>query len=97
MSLSITVSMHTGVEILGLNGRLDATGAGILDTWAAEQSHIPMVFDITNVDYISSIGIRSLLKLDKALRATGQKPVFAGMTSSVRDILSIRLSGLRTS
>ena len=89
MSLSITVSMHTGVEVLGLNGRLDATGAGILDTWAAEQSHIPMVFDITNVDYISSIGIRSLLKLDKALRAIGQKPVFAGMTSSVRDILSI--------
>ena len=31
MSLSITVSMHTGVEVLGLNGRLDATGAGILD------------------------------------------------------------------
>ena len=89
MSLSITVSMHTGVEVLGLIGRLDATGAGILDTWATEQSHIPMVFDITNVDYISSIGIRSLLKLDKALRATGQKPIVTGMTSNVRDILSV--------
>lgn len=89
MSLTINVSTHTGVEVLELTGRLDATGAGVLDTWAAEQSHIPMVFDITNVDYISSIGIRSLLKLDKALRATGQKPVFAGMTSSVRDILSV--------
>ena len=89
MSLSITVSMHTGVEILGLNGRLDATGAGVLDAWAAEQSHIPMVFAIEGIDYISSIGIRSLLKLDKALRATGQKPVVAGMTASVRDILSI--------
>lgn len=89
MSLSITVSMHSGVEVLGLTGRLDASGAGVLDVWAAEQSHIPIVFDISGVAYISSIGIRSLLQLDKALRATGLKPVFAGMMPSVRDVLNV--------
>ena len=89
MSLAVSVSVNAGIEVLGLSGRLDATGAGILDAWAAEQSHIPMIFDITAVDYISSIGIRSLLTLDKALRATGQKPVVTGMTSNVRDILSV--------
>lgn len=89
MSLTINISTLSGVEVLSLTGRLDASGAGILDVWAAEQSHIPMVFDISGVAYISSIGIRSLLQLDKALRATGLKPVFAGMTPSVRDVLNV--------
>ncbi|MFM7186929.1 MAG: STAS domain-containing protein [Armatimonadota bacterium] len=89
MSLSITVSSHNGIEVLGLSGRLDTVGAAAIDAWAVEQSHIPLVFDISGVTYLSSIGIRSLLQLDKALRATGLKPVLMGMTPSVRDVMNV--------
>ncbi len=89
MSLTITVSSHNGIEVLVLTGRLDAAGSGVLDAWMSQQAHFPLVFDITGVTYLSSIGIRSLLQLDKSLRATGLKPVFAGMTSSVRDVLNV--------
>ena len=52
--------------VLVLNGRLDTTTAPVLEKEINElESDISLVFDMTNLDYLSSVGLRLLLVTKK--------------------------------
>ena len=52
--------------VLALSGRLDTTTAPVLEKEINElESDISLVFDMTNLDYLSSVGLRLLLVTKK--------------------------------
>src|SRR4051812_18611607 len=77
------------IPVLTANGRLDAHGAVEFDeVWQsvpADVSHI--VIDLTQVNYLSSIGIRSLISIEKTLRTRHGNLVLAGVTKFVSAVL----------
>ena len=52
--------------VLVISGRLDTTTAPVLEKEINElESDISLVFDMTNLDYLSSVGLRLLLVTKK--------------------------------
>jgi ABC-type transporter Mla MlaB component len=69
MALEISVD----ADLLILSGRLDAAGAIALDAWKTEAATVPALWDLRALAFISSLGIRSLITLDRRVRAAGQR------------------------
>lgn len=81
-------------------GRLTATLIGDLDNVAsiqAERSLAPVfestdkdiVFDCTQLNYISSSGLRILLNVFKHTRANGHTATLKGMTDEVEEVFQL--------
>lgn len=62
-------------DVLRFSGRLDADGGRQVDNWLNRASTVPPVWDLAQLDFLSSAGIRSLLLLNAAcgLAAVGRK------------------------
>jgi anti-anti-sigma factor len=95
--MNISVQAEHVVPVLVLEGRLDAVGASALDIaltpLLAGGRHIAL--DLTQVAFLSSVGIRSLLVAEKALRAGGKSLWLAGVKPQVLKVLET--SGLARS
>lgn len=92
--LEISYKLINSIVVVYLSGRLDSAGSPILQekiSSIASESKFA-VLNFTNVDYISSIGIRALLMLEKALRAKGGRAALTGVTPNIRQALE--MSGL---
>jgi anti-sigma B factor antagonist len=91
--LEITIENQPGGRVrVALDGRLDT------QTYAqCEQRLQPlltaatraMVFDLTRLDYLSSMGLRVLMKTNKALTALGGKCVLTNMQPPIRMVIEI--------
>ena len=95
--MEITTQLEDLIPILTLSGRFD--GAGAVDFDKAAQSvaaHAPfLVLDLTGVHYLSSIGLRSLVGLEKALKLLEGGLVLTGMTAPILEVLQVsRLDSL---
>jgi anti-anti-sigma factor len=84
-----------GRVIATVAGRLDAATAGAFD---AAFKDIPgltparsVLFDLGSLEFVSSAGLRSLLSLAKALKATGAELAFCSLNDMVADVF--RISG----
>ena len=72
--MDISYKEQEGVFTLFLNGRLDGTGAGQLDIEIENQIakvKSKLILDYAEVSYISSIGLRVIVKYAKQLRKEG--------------------------
>ena len=76
-------------DLLSFRGRLDADGARQLDAWLSQASAVPTVWDFSKLEFLSSAGIRSLLLLDRRVRATGRRPQLVIASPLIADTLSI--------
>ena len=80
------------VVILSLKGRLDALTAKSLDdkfSQLIESQEKLFVIDFRLLDYISSGGLRVLLKAGKALKNGQGRIVFFGLREPIKEILEI--------
>lgn len=80
-----------GVVKVVLDGRLDITGAGIIDLQfnAIAGSHRGVVVDLTNVSFLASIGIRTLLLGAKAVQRRGGTFVLLNPAEDVEKVLEV--------
>ena len=86
MPLEIAVD----ADLLVLSGRLDAAGAMALDAWKGEAETVPAIWDLRGLAFLSSLGIRSLMTLDRRLRASGQRVQVVYVADGfVADVLSL--------
>ncbi|MFC5571002.1 STAS domain-containing protein [Lysobacter yangpyeongensis] len=81
-----------GSQRVALGGRLDTHTYGELDRQlapllAADTSSL--VFDLAQLDYISSAGIRSILLARKALAARGGKVVVANPQPQIQKVFDV--------
>ena len=94
--MDVQVSLADHIPVLTLSGRFDASGAAQFDdVVCALDSDAPYwVLDFAGVAYLSSIGLRSLVALEKSRRARDGGLILAGLTRSVRQVLELtRLDG----
>ena len=81
----------SGVVKVILEGRLDITGAGVIDLQfnAIAGSHRGVVVDLANVSFLASIGIRTLLLCAKAVQRRGGVFVLLNPVVEVEKILEV--------
>src|SRR5213593_1273434 len=89
--MDITFSMHEAVPVLTLAGRFDGYGASIFDQQVErlDQEIKTWILDLTRVQYLSSMGLRSLLKAEKRLRQQNGGLVLVGLAPPVRQVLDM--------
>jgi len=79
-------------KTMALEGRLDAETAGDFDRRIDEVLESPMkvlVFDLAKLEYISSAGLRSLFRAQKAMKARAGKTVLVGVQPQVQRVFEI--------
>lgn len=86
-----TESIATGVVRVVLEGRLDITGAGIIDLQfnAIAGSHRGVIVDLGSVSFLASIGIRTLLLGAKAIQRRGGSLVLLNPVDEVEKVLEV--------
>lgn len=88
--MKIITSLDNSTFTVYIEGRLDTTTAPELDK---ELENIPssvteIIFDFANLAYISSAGLRSLLKITKTFSKTGTVKI-RNASAEVREIFDI--------
>jgi anti-anti-sigma factor len=81
-----------GVVCLKIDGRLDAKTAFDAETEVKgilKEGHQRLLFDLSQMDYISSAGLRVILLAVKDLRAKKGRVVLCGLTPDVREIFEV--------
>lgn len=78
------------IPVLRLEGRLDGYGSTVFDQCVSglQQESSAVVVDCSQVEYLSSMGIRSLLKLEKNLAKRGGGIVFTGIRPFVAQVFA---------
>jgi anti-anti-sigma factor len=92
--MTIQQTTRDGVTVLAPAGRIDTTTSPRVDEIVrrtVDEGTRDLVIDFTDVDYISSAGLRVLLVLAKRLRDLQGRLVLCGMPESVRQVF--RLAG----
>lgn len=83
--------LEGGILKISLAGRMDVQGAQSVDlkftSHAASQSAV--VVDISAVDFLASIGIRTLLMTAKAMAKRGGKLALLNPNDTVRNVLEM--------
>lgn len=80
-----------GALIVHASGRLDSNTAAILEAVlpARVDTHPVVILNLADVPYVSSAGLRVLLKGAKAGKASGNKLILAGLSDSVLEVFDI--------
>ena len=56
---------------------------------AAQHPSLPVVLDLTQVDYVPSLGLGALVGLQRRLRQDGHRFVLVGLRHEIRHVLAI--------
>lgn len=98
--LEVRVDVIDSIPVLRLKGRLDSFGASVFDREVSLLSRETknLIIDVSDVSYLSSLGIRSLIKLEKSLIARSGGIILTGLTPFLVQVLEVSglLSQLRS-
>lgn len=92
MSLTIELDPSPFSTTMRLEGRLDNDTAATFDDELQKALDAPvkvLVFDLAKLDYVSSAGILSILKAQKAMAARNGKTLFGYLQPGVRKVFDI--------
>lgn len=93
MSLDITITAEQGTaKRVSLNGRLDTITAPDLEVdldRLVKESIQVIIFDMTDLEYISSAGLRVIFKATKAMKAKGGKAGILKMQPQIKKVFDI--------
>jgi anti-anti-sigma factor len=94
--MDITEQKADSATVLQFSGRLDGTNSAAADTKLADAvgRNPTLVLDLGGLDYISSAGLRVLLKAAKQAQTAKQKLLLAGLQPAVKQVFEI--SGFST-
>ena len=84
--------LENGIRMIKLIGQLDIVGVGEIETKFAGYSAgdgVRVIVDLTDVDFLASIGIRLLTLTAKSVVSRGGKMVLLNPTPDVQHVLEI--------
>ena len=94
--MEIVRRSEDGIPVLVLTGRLNQASADALHAAAMEvagdETSKALVVDMGGVDFIASVGIRSLIRPSQALSMRGGKLAVANLSPQISDFF--KLTGL---
>lgn len=91
-SLTVPSVEQDGAVVLCPTGRIDGTNVTILQGAVRERleaGQTTLVFDLIELNYISSAGLRVLLMAARDLQAQGGKAVFCNLSDQIRQVFEI--------
>ena len=97
MVMEINVSEMKRVQLFEVIGRVDSTNASELGAAldrAADEGRTSMVLDLSGVDYMSSAGLRQMVRVLKRVKRGGGDLRIANPSERVKEVLE--LAGLDT-
>ncbi len=93
MQLSVTSKEKSpGVQILSLIGSLNTNTFPLLEkevNVVLEESPDVLIFDLEQLEYLSSAGIRVILKANKAMKQKNGKAMFTNMQPQIKKVFEI--------
>jgi anti-sigma B factor antagonist len=94
--MNIAEHMEGPNLVLSISGRLDSSTSKNLEDVLPDrmQSTPTVVVDLSEVEYVSSAGLRVLLKAAKIARASSHKLALIGLAPQVQDVFDV--SGFST-
>ena len=81
-----------GVQVVTAEGRLDGIYSSAFANQVGElltEANPKVLIDFTDIDYVSSAGLRALLMLVKKAKASGSVFALCGVNDQVREVLAI--------
>ena len=97
MVMEINVSEMKRVQLFEVIGRVDSTNASELGAAldrAADEGRTSMVLDLSGVEYMSSAGLREMVRVLKRVKRGGGDLRIANPSERVKEVLE--LAGLDT-
>lgn len=90
------VDIGNGITLVELSGRMDVPGALKADPAFVEiaEKHSRVIVDLSKLDFLASLGIRTLVSSSKTLRAKNGNLVLLSPQSNIEQVL--RSSGIDT-
>lgn len=90
--MQFTEEKKGDVIILRINGRIDAITSPQLEKKVLsiiDSGHHKLLMDFTNVEYLSSAGMRLLLSGTKKMQTVGGKLVISSVDQDVMDVIKM--------
>ncbi len=89
--MSIVSKRQNNVFILELEGDIDANSAPDISSQVltTTESESKILMDLTNVAYMSSAGLRMLLKLHRSVNNDGKKLILVGLSEDIKDTMEV--------
>lgn len=90
--MEIIQENNNGIEIFSVKGSLDSNTSTEFETLiytALEEGKRKLIFNLENLDYISSAGIRVMLKTTKDLKRMDGNIVLCTLQDYVREVFDI--------
>ncbi|BBK31036.1 anti-sigma B factor antagonist/stage II sporulation protein AA (anti-sigma F factor antagonist) [Stella humosa] len=90
--MNLQQESQNGVVIVTPNGRLDISSAKLVEDsliGIIERGHVRLVLDLSQLDYISSAGLRTLLVVAKRVEGAKGKIGLAALKPNVREVLEV--------
>ena len=88
--MEMTVGEAGGVKKVALSGRLDSAGVDVIET-RFSAIIVPQganaIVDLSDVEYLASLGVRMFISTTRALSWKGKKLVLFGATPAVTEII----------
>lgn len=95
--MEVKTEKNDGLDVISLNGRLDASNAAVFDEKMKEcLSRKPekVIISLKGLEYVSSAGLRVFIAIAKEIKMAGGKLAFAEPDANVLKVL--KMSGLDT-
>lgn len=90
--MDIAVEQQDGAAIVAAAGRLDAAGAPAFEARGKaliQEGARQLLLDMSQVEYISSAGLRSLLVLAKTMKSAGGKMALCQLVPAVSEVMTM--------
>lgn len=90
--LQIEEEIIKGVVVIKLSGLVDSANSHLLENRLGElidQGHVRLVFDLSDIDYISSAGWGIFVSEMKGIREKDGDLKLSGMAPDVRDVFEL--------
>ncbi len=90
--MEITADEKQGITIIKLQGRMDATTVASFEDVCRtklEEGFLKIAVDLSELEYISSAGLRGILIMEKLSRTKGGKIGFCSLKEMVEEVFKI--------
>lgn len=91
IGVEISVEEEAGMHVVTIEGRIDATTTPIVEKKLEGliEASSKIVIDCSNINYLSSAGMRFFLSMTKKMQAKNGKVAFFSMSDDVMEIIKM--------
>ena len=88
--MNATSSIIDGITVITAEGSIDSKTASAFESTAiaAIQGQSEVIIDLTNVEFLSSAGLRVLLVAYRQIKARSGKVVLVGTSEEIQEVMS---------